>query len=248
MMDKAADPVSGYVPEKKEEAPKEPVAQVDDYGYGIEAAPAEKKEEVAEKKAEEPKKEEVKDKVTGYEEEAPKIAEAVKEVAPEEKKEDPKKEEELKLDAKGLPEAEVLKVKEFAKKHGVSKEAAQALLDEKKQEIKNVEEYVKSQKAEAEALQQRTRRGWHEELKSDPVFGGDKFAYNIMQAEKVIHDHMPNLKKKLAESKTMLPAYVMKDLAKLASRLYSTDKLTQGDPIVDTKPKDEKEEHLAFYT
>jgi hypothetical protein len=219
---------SGYEAEKPAPKSEEPY---DEYGYPKTDAPAEKEIVAA----------------TGYDEKAPE--------AP---KEEPKKEtasetaaeaaKELDIDVKDLPEDDAKSVKEFAKKHGITKEVAQAMADMKKAEHKELNDALENRRIEIEQKKKQMAVDWHNELKNDPTFGGEKFAYNIKQAEKVIDQFMPNLKSRLLQDKQMLPPYVMKDLAKLAKHLYSTEKLTQGEPIVQTKANDDVEDHLAFYT
>lgn len=132
-------------------------------------------------------------------------------------------------------------VKEFAKKHKVSKEVAQALLDTKKAEAAEQAKRVQ----ELEVERQKVRKMWHKELKEDKDFGGEHFAHNVKQAEKVIEDFLPNVKKKLTESGSMLPPYIMRDLAAMAKTLYGSKSLVQGEaPAPDENSKDD---HLAFY-
>jgi len=173
---------------------------------------------------------------TGYSEDPPKVEDPTPE--PPAKKEEIDLGFELKLD--GLPEEEANKIKEFAKRNKLSKEVTQELANIRQVEFKAAEKEAKEAEAAAEKLKQETRAQWHKELKEDPTFGGDKFAFNIKRAEKVVDEFMPGTKKMLTERKSMLPPYVMRDLANLADRLYDTEKLTQGDAPAPT-PKDDND-------
>jgi hypothetical protein len=235
---------SGYEGEKP--APKAEETH-DDFGYPKTDAPAPK----AEAPKEEPKKEEPPAEkeivaATGYGEEPPKIEEPKKEEKPPETAAEAAKE--LDIDVKDLPEDDAKSIREFAKKHNVTKEVAQAMADMKKAEHVELNQAIEDRRQQIEQQKKKTMVDWHNELKNDSTFGGEKFAYNIKQAEKVIDQFMPNLKTRLLQDKQMLPPYIMKDLAKLAKHLYSTEKLTQGEPVVQTKENDDKEDHLAFYT
>jgi len=244
----AAKTVAGYVAEepKKEAAPTH-----DDFGYPIapkDAPPTDVVKEAIEAKKEAAKPVEEKEIVsaTGYGEEPPKIEEPKKEEKPPEAAAEAAKE--LDIDVKDLPEDDAKSIKEFAKKHNVTKEIAQAMADMKKTEHAEVSQDIEQRRQDTENRKKKMASDWHNELKNDSTFGGEKFAYNLKQAEKVIDQFLPNLKSRLLEDKQMLPPYIMKDLAKLAKHLYSTEKLTQGEPIVQTKETDDKEDHLAFYT
>lgn len=146
----------------------------------------------------------------------------------------------------GLSDDEALKLKTFAKTHGLTQGAAQALIDDRVATVKKAGEDATSAQQQAERQIAETRAGWHKELKADPTFGGENFAHNIARVERVVEDFMPNLKKVLTERKTMLPPYVMRDLANVAQRLYETPRMTPGEP---PSPPPEKVENdpLAFY-
>jgi hypothetical protein len=259
-MDKASDGKGGQggfpkppVPESAQPAAAQPAAPAaedgfDDLGYPIDKPAPEKPEAPAPVASETPEAPEKPEKpetpATGYGDEPPKAPE------PAPKAPEPKAEIHLdyELDAKGLPQAEADKLKLFLKKHGAPKELAQALADEKKAELAQAEAARAQAEANALAEVQATRAAWHKELKDDPTFGGEKFAHNVLRAEKVMQDFMVHTKKILTERKGMLPPYVMRDLAHIADRLYATEKLVQGDPA---KPGQEgakdEDDPLAFY-
>lgn len=241
---------TGSSPESKEQPATEkgdPPAQgngdnVDDLGY--EKIPSEgEPEKAGDSKKEDPAPEEIKDPATGYGEEPPKVEEPP---APD-KKDEPKPEpDEFDKALEGLPAPEVSKIKEFAKKHNVSIEVAKAFGDLRKSEIAEAKAHYEKQLKDAEQEQLRTRASWHKELKEDPNFGGEKFKENILAAEKVLGEFMPNTKKLLTERKGMLPPYVMRDLANMAKHLYATDRLIQGDPNAP-KEKEQEDDALSFY-
>lgn len=250
-----SDNVTPIKPEEK---------KLDDNGYQVtseEKKPEEKKPEESikpvsgytdETKEEniEPKIEKI-DPVSGY---AEKVEKKPEEKKPEEKKVEEKPEEkktsfeEMKLDTEGLLDQELKSIGDFVKKHGVNKDQAQELVDIKKAEIKLYTDEQKNQKIKHDADRKQLRADWKQELKDDPKFGGEKFDHSIQQSEKVLHEFFPGLKKILTERGGMLPPYVMRDLAKLAGHLYSSEKLVQGDPSVPPKKEEVKEDDpLAFY-
>lgn len=251
-------------PPKQETPPNDPPPeedgdQLDDLGYTIpkeekskEAPPEEKKPDDKNKSGygDEPPKDGEEGKVSGYGDEPPPPKD---EPPPEEKKPDDKKpdeEGEFKIEDKGdLLDAEVKSLTDFINKHKVSKELAQALVEAKKNEVAELQ--AASEKAEDDRKKavQRQRAEWHQELKDDPTFGGENFKFNVMKSEKVIEDFMPNLKKVLTEGDVMLPPYVMRDLAKLADTLYSTENLKKGDPpgAGKAEEKEDANDPLAFY-
>jgi len=225
---------------KLEEVEKES----DQFGYEKgpikEAAPAPKSEAV-----EEP--EEIKP-VSGYGKEAQgEEEEETPPVVP------PKEEEkvvdlgfELKVDEK-LPKNEVASVKEFAKKHGLTKEAAQEYLDLRVTEMKEQETAQAQSKVDYQKAVKAQRKAWETELKTDPEFGGEKYGHNIKQAEKVLEEFMPGTKKILTEKGTMLPPYVMRDLANIANHVYKTEGFVNGNPSVSEDESDTEMDPLDFY-
>lgn len=267
LMDKAKDDAGGGggipVPPKSEAKPQAEPPKVDnppqeagdieydELGY---EKPKVQAESGKQKAKEDPKPEEEKplEPITGYDKkpEAPK-----EDIKPDDKKpDDPKpsaEDEEFKeLNFETLLPEEAKQLKEFAKKHKLSKEVAQDLIDSKKAEIKAINDALKKQKEETPKIlaQRKAEREnkWYEELKADPTFGGDKFDHNIKQVTKVVQEFMPNTKKVLTDNKMMMPPYVMRDLVKLAEHLYSSDRLNQGDP---PKPPEtnESDDPLDFY-
>lgn len=219
---------------------------VDDFGYDT---PAEDKPKKGEKPAEPPKEEGIKDPATGYGDKEPEVPKAEEKPAEPPKEEvEPKPTDEFKVTDKGdLLDTEVSSIESFAKKHKLSKEAAEDLVALKKAEVKAAMGTLEQQKQQAKIQTQETRRGWYNELKSDPDFGGEKFNHSIHRAEKVLQEFFPGLKKQLTDHKGMLPPYVMKDLKKLGDHLYSSVAFTKGDPIVDESKNDKSDDPLAYY-
>lgn len=221
---------------------------LDEFGY--EKAPAvndsgKEDKEPPKDGAKETKKEseKIEDPSTGYGVKPPKVDE---ETPP--PKEEKKIELGYELEVKDIPAEEVIKLKEFAKNNALTKEAAQALVNLRKSEIdeanKADEQYVKDQAKAVTEL----KASWDKELRTDPVFGGDKFDRNLMRVEKVLKEYLGETKKVLTERKSMLPPYVMRDLAKLADHLYSTEKFVQGDASkADDKAEEKEVDHLDFY-
>jgi hypothetical protein len=236
---------TGYTTPPPVDAPK--TIEVDDFGYAIEASSEVEKEKAEPKK--EPvvvEEEEIKDPATGYSTEEPPAPKEVP-IVKEEKK-DPPADDPLAIEEPGdLLEDEIKELKAFATEKKLNKEAFKSLVDFKKAEVKKAQEFVNNQQKEAAALAAKTRHDWHKELKADPTFGGNNFEHSLKDVEKILKDHLPNVKNKLTESKGILPPYIMKDLAALAKHIYGTKKMVQGDKI-ETKVTEEKQnDPLAFY-
>lgn len=241
----------GKAPESKEQPPaKEGGApaegdgnKYDDLGYETPAPAEGDKKESGDSDKKDPAPEKIENPATGYGDEPPKVEEPP---APE-KKDEPKPEpDEFDKVLEGLPEKEASKIKDFAKKHNVTTEVAKAFADMRKAEIAEAKAHYEKQLKEAEQEQLRIRASWHKELKEDPNFGGEKFKQSISAAEKVLGEFMPHTKKLLTERNSMLPPYVMRDLANMAKHLYATDKLVQGDPNTP-KETEQEDDALSFY-
>lgn len=128
---------------------------------------------------------------------------------------------------------------------GLDKESIEAFVLENKMTKEQVDAYVKFAQAESdqqatnlEEARKQQKVDWTNELKNDETFGGDNFNINIDRAEKMLGDHLPNLKKALTERGSMLPPYIMKDLANLYKTLNPTTTLVNGDPSIPA-PKDD---------
>lgn len=150
------------------------------------------------------------------------------------------------LKTEGLSPEEAKNLKGLLKDLGATKEQAEKLLATRKSELKAAEESRKKAEEAMKQEQAETRKRWHNELKNDPNFGGEKFAFNVKRAEKVIEEFMPDTKKVLTERKSMLPPYVMRDLLRLGNHLFATESLKQGDPPAPPAPE-EQDDALAFY-
>lgn len=245
-------PVVGYVadaePSKTSQTnPESDGGEFDDLGYPIvkeePKEPEPKDKPQSEQK--DPKEDGPKEPVTGYDKEPaePKKEEPQKEP---DKKDEPKEGEIDLGDTTGLIPSEVEDIKALAKEHNLPESAVKAIVEYRKDEVKKLNEFAEAQEKKRQEEVQQIRSQWHKELKSDPTFGGEKFAFNVKQTEKVIEDFMPGLKKELTERQNMLPPYLMRDLLKLANHLYSTPKLTQGEPVIEKKEA-EDDDPLAFY-
>jgi len=231
---------------------KESEDNLDEHGYEI---PKEEvkdgeddkgKKETADKKPEEKSDKEVEDPATGYGEEPLKVTEK----KPDEKTDDKAAADdksEIVLDLKGFSEDQATGINEFVKNNKLSKEQSEAFVELRKKEIQDAEAFATKVDEDAVENSKNIRAGWDKDLRNDADFGGDKFAYNIKQSEKVLAEFLPNTKKALTESKGMLPPYVMKDLATLAKELYGSKELTSGDPTGNNKTESEGDDELDFY-
>jgi hypothetical protein len=217
----------------------------DSYGYKIQK-PGEAKETKTEAPKVEEKLEDIKDPASGYGVkplEEPKAEDLPKVEVDPAKIETPP----IEVDLKGLGDKEAAKLKDFFKEKNIPKEAAQEFANLIKSEMQTTnlaqEQAVKAQKIE----EARIKAGWDKELRTDPAFGGDNYAKNLHATEKVLRDFLPNTKKELTARGSMLPPYVMRDLAKLSEHLYGSEKFVQGEQ--STEPKEEPEASpLDFYS
>ena len=235
-------------------------SNVDEFGYEIKSAKADddgKKDPNAgkeagkdgEKKDEskvQEQAEEIKDSATGYGAEPP--------LEQEEEKKDPpaeKKESEIKLDyevdAKGLDLSEVDRIKKFAKDHALPQAATQALLNARKSEIETLNKQTEEYKKKLEKEKKDIKSKWDKELRSDKEFGGENFAHNVHQVDKVLQDLMPEAKKELTERGLMLAPYFMKGLLRVAKSVYAKENFVQGDPAKDDSADDKPVDPLDFY-
>lgn len=236
--------------------PKEEGSNLDEFGYEKPPEtkpPGEEGKDSSEKgkEADASKQKEAtdKDSSSGYGKEPPKEDEIVDPPAtlP------PAKDETLgfELDVKDLTKTEIEKITKFAKDHKLSKEAAQAFVEMKKIEAATAKAADEAMEKQIKVTVAKQKADWHKELSQDPVFGGDKFDHNVKQVDKLMNDFMGNTKKVLTERKSMLPPYVMRDLSKLAEKLYESEKLIHGDGAASSGEKEktaEKEfDHLSFY-
>jgi len=187
-----------------------------------------------------PKLEDLKDPVTGYGKEPPKV------LPPE----PPKVDLGYELEVKDLEPGMGQIIKDFAKKNNLTKEVAQAFVELKKSELKSFKDQQIAFQKNQEDLITQTKASWDKELRDHPNFGGDNFSKSVLKVEKILSEHMPETKKILTEKGSMLPPYVMRDFAKLASHLYDSENLKSGDPHVgDTENKETKENNpLDFYS
>lgn len=180
---------------------------------------------------------------TGYSEEAPKDEPVVPPVVP-----PPVIDLGYELDTKDLDPNITLKVKEFAKANGLTKEAAQAFLNLRKTEADEMKAEEIKRGEETKNQISTIRKSWDQELRNHSEFGGEKFAANLKMVEKILSDFMPETKKTLTERGGMLPPYVMRDFAKLGKHLFSGDSFVQGDiSNGGDEPQKKETNPLDFY-
>lgn len=225
----------------------------DDYGYESETPSDEVKKVEDDKKPEDKKPDEtpaddkeVKDPSTGYGDEENADDKPDEKKPDEDKKDDDKKPEDEVTDAekvkseiteslKGLPEGyDQEKILEFAVKNGLNNDQAKAYVEMEK--TANAE-YRVNQEAAVKA----NRAASVKELKDDPTFGGENFARNVNNVEKLLEKQFPNFKKVLTDRGGIVPPYIMKDLLALHKVLNPTTTLVNGDAI---PPKTEGKENF----
>lgn len=216
-------------PDTRETTPDDP--EVDEFGYEkvksdtppSDETPTEEVKEVEDDtKIEKPS--------TGYGDEPPKEeAEPVVEKTEAEKTEEEKVKGEITEALKELGDNfDKEKITKFAVENKLSKDQVAAYAKFAKGEQAAVEAQVKKQIAAQ-------RASWHKELKEDAEFGGENFRKNVDRAEKVLQKYFPNMKKQLDDKKSVLPPYLMRDLALLSKQLNPTTKLVTGDAVEKKK-------------
>lgn len=245
-------PPESKPPETPSEKPPEegaaPKKELDEFGYEKKESQEPPKTEEKPKKEEPPETEEKPpESVTGYDKPPEK--------PPEEKKpseeEKPPEEGELKVADKGeLLDEEVDEILSVAKEHKLSQAVVDAMVAKRKEMIEAFNK--KSEKAAEERQNEikKQRLQWYNELKEDQEFGGENFETNVKKVNKLVDEFMPNFKKQLTKSGTMLPPYLMRDFAKLSKYLHSTEKLVEGEEFKEKEQEEKKnsgKEHLEFY-
>lgn len=235
-----ADPPAA-VPPKEEE--------VDDFGYAKEPSPPDEKKDPPKEEKKEgekapviPKLEDIKEPATGYDKEPEKLED------PPKKEDPPKESDEIDKMFDGIPKKEVDRVRALIEKHKPSPELLKDYADNLKKDYVDAKANHDQSVKAAEREKQQIRATWHKELKEDTTFGGANFKTNVARGEKVLEEFMPHTRKALTDNKSMLPPYVMRDLATLADHLYPEQKLVQGDPPPKEEAKDESDSALDFYT
>lgn len=248
LLDKAADDkgAAGGATPASETPPATPAAdakgaaaveatgdQFDAFGYKIIKPPEEIREEEkpTETPAKEEKLEDIKDPATGYGVKPPVVPKEDDPPAGDPPPAEPPPPKDLEIDTKGLADAEAAKIKDFAKANGLSKDQAQKLADSRKADAKAVVDAQAKMQKDNEIAVAKTKASWHDELKNDKDFGGEagvNFDKSLLKVEKVLKDFLPGTKKQLTEGGITLHPTVMKDLAKLADKLYGSEKFEQG--------------------
>lgn len=148
----------------------------------------------------------------------------------------------------GLPKQDADDIKAFAVENNLTPEVAQKWAAKVKANIELQKVHASNMEKQVEQQKQQTRALWYKDLKDSQDFGGADFDKNVLKANKVLTEFMPQTEKALTQAKSVLPPYVMRDLAKMADHLYATDKLTVGDPIVPTQDEKVKDDALEYYT
>ncbi len=231
-------------------------SNLDDLGYEIPGSKASETgketksddKKTKEKNPEPAKLEDIKDPSSGYGKDPVKLEEVKEDAPPPEAK---KVDLGFEVDVKDLPAAEAEKIQEFAKKNALTKEATQALIDLRKSEVQSQEQAKADFVKKGDRLRAEQKASWDKELREDPTFGKENFAHNVFKVEKVLSQVMTHTKKLLTERKSVLPPYVMRDLAKMHDLLYEKEALVNGDVVVgdeDSSTKTKDDEIKDFYT
>lgn len=191
-----------------------------------------------------PESTEVKDPATGYGAEPPKVDAAPP--APPAAPVTPPVTDDMDKALGELPKEELGKIKEFMTTHKVAPETAKAYADLRRDEIKAAQKWSEDQGKERDRQIAQMKADWYKELKDDKDFGGENFSKSTQAVERIMQDLMPSTKKRLTETKGMLPPYLMRDLAKVAETLYKNPNLVRGEPPAPKAPETE-DSPLDFY-
>jgi len=239
-------------PKAPVEPPAAPAAETDQFGYPIEKKPGDPPATPPVDPAAPPKLPDAKDlkeNQTGYELDESKVEPPPAE-PPKAPTEPPPPPTEFDKKFEKLPKPVAEEAKAEAKELGLEGEQLDKYVSRREVMVaRNVAARQEAQR-QAQADVQRQRAAWRDELVKDPTFGGQNFQANVVKAQKVLDDVMPATKKILTETKTVLPPYVMRDLASLYDRLHKSSTFTHGDPPAPPEPpaKDKLSEALEFYT
>lgn len=221
----------------------------DEFGYEKkEGAPGKDGDQQPKPAAKEPPKK-VETPATGYDKDI-KVEEEPPAVLPKEGEKppgEPPPPEEFDIKAEGISEAEIKEIKAFAKKHSLTKEAAQDLADTAKANIAQIASEREENQKKIERKKREVQAGWQKELREDPNFGGEKYANNVQNAERVLEEFMGEVKKDLTANKVMPSPSFMRGLARLAEVLYETPSFVGGEPIKPKPPEPEEDDGTAFY-
>lgn len=141
----------------------------------------------------------------------------------------PAEEKPLELNLEGIEELEGKKLSEFAKAHKLTKEQAQALVENRKAELTAMKADDAKFVTEQEAKKQAAKAKWEQELRDDPVFGKDNYVHSVNRVDKLLAEKLPRFGKMLTKGNIVLPADVMRDLNDVALLVYGTESFVGGD-------------------
>lgn len=134
----------------------------------------------------------------------------------------------LEVKTEGLEKTEADALVAFSTKHGLTKEQAQAIIDQRIEENKQLAADLDKSKKDSENAKLDQRRQWHSELKTDKTYGENNFAQTTHKVNKVLSEVMTRTGKLLTNNSTMLLPDVMRDLADLHDKLYGTEVFNGG--------------------
>lgn len=153
---------------------------------------------------------------------------------------DVKDEKPLELDLKGFKEEEVQHIREFAKANGLTKEQAQAMVDNQRADQDDLAKLREDRKAEEAKIYAK----WEQELRDDPDFGGANYGHSVGAVNKFISEHLPSFGKALTAAGKRLPPIAMKEILKVSEKMYGESTFVEG-----SKTSTEKERNpWDFYS
>lgn len=113
-------------------------------------------------------------------------------------------------------------LKAYIKENKLSKAEAEAIAKYELSLKSAVEQEDQKYQETLKENEAKRRDTWVKELRDDKTFGGGDFKKGVERAEKVL-DLLPNVKKRLTETKAMLPPWIMRDLDSLHDTLFSNN-------------------------
>ena len=136
----------------------------------------------------------------------------------------------------GLSDEESDDYYKFLKTKKLSRDQRDALLELKKSDVKRQQDHFKALQIKAQKEVRSKTKQWGSELRNDADFGGsdDNFNKSLKDVNKIMSEMFPNTVKNFETTKQALPPHLMKDLRKLAVKLYNNEtEHSKGDKPVE---------------
>ena len=151
------------------------------------------------------------------------------------------------LDDSKLPQEDSKVIRAIIKEEGLTEKQAKRLVAARAAEVAEFEKSNQDFEAEQDRLLKAKRREWDAELRNDPDFGKEKFGHNVKLVDKVLKDFGSEFEKALTDSNGVMPPYLMRMVARVGAKLYSTPNLEVGNPPPPPPVAENPDDHLDFY-